>query len=148
MGPDDAIEDHLEDTLAESCRRHTQGSELSTYIGKIQPSQGIMDRNSNNRSIVNVKSPFLDALLQDAPQNAQFPHIETTTGMLKLNDIAEEFSLQRAIAYHGVTDLIKTTEDVALQLLIGRNFERRNFFDGFDDMAHLAIDNREKDLRL
>lgn len=148
MCPDDAIEDHLEDALAESCRRHTQGCELTTYVGQIQTSQSIMDRNSNDRSIVNVKCPFLDALLQDAPQDAQFPHIETASGMLKLNDIAEEFSLQRTIAYHGVTNLIKTTEDVALQFLIGRNLERGNLFDGFDDMAHLAIDDREEDLRL
>ena len=148
MGPDDAVEDHLEDALAEPCRRHTQGCELTSYIGQIQPAQGIMNRNSNDRSIVNVKSPFLNALLQNAPQNAQFPHIETAPGMLKLNDIAEKFSLQRAIAYHGVTDLIKTTEDVSLQFLVGRNLERRNLFDGFDDVAHLAIDNRKEDLRL
>ena len=108
MRADNAIEYHLENAFAKPSCRNTQSSKLTTDIGQIETTQSIVNRNSHDRSIINVKSAFFDALLQDAAQDAQFTHIETSPCMFELDDIAKEFRLKRAITDHRITHLIKT----------------------------------------
>ncbi len=108
MRADNAIEYHLENTFAKPSSRDAQGSKLSADIGQIETTQSIVDRNSHDRSIINVKSAFFDALLQDAAQDAQFTHIETSPCMFELDDITKEFRLKRAITDHRITHLVKT----------------------------------------
>ena len=148
MSTDDSIEDHLEDAFAKPCRRNTQRGELSADVGQIKATQSIVDRNRHDRSIINVERALFDTLLQDAAQNAQFTHIKTSPRMFKLDDIAKEFSLERAITDHSVTHLVKTAENVALKLLVGRNLKRRDFLDSLDDVAHFAIDNCQENFGL
>ena len=148
MSSNDAIENHLEDALAKSSCGHTQSCELSADVGQIQATQSIVNRDCHNRSIVDVEGALLDALLQDTAQNAQFAHIETTARMFKLDDIAEELGLERAIADHRIAHLVEAAKNIALQLLVGWNLKRRNLFDGLDDMAHLTVNDSKKDLRL
>ena len=148
MRADNAIEDHLENTFAKPSSRNAQGCKLSADIRQIETTQSIVYRNGHNRSIVDVEGSLFDALLQDATQDAQFAYIETTTRMLELDDIAEKFGFKRAITDNRIAHLVKTAEDVALQFLVGRDLEWRDFLDCLDDMAHLAIDNRQKDFRL
>ena len=109
MRTDNAIEYHLENTFAKPSSRDAQGSKLSADIGQIETTQSIVDRNGHDRSIVDVKSAFFDTLLQDAAQDAQFTHIETSSCMLELNDIAKELCLERTITDHRITHLVKTT---------------------------------------
>ena len=108
MSADNAIEYHLENTFAKPSCRNTQGSKLTTDIRQIETTQSIVDRNGHDRSIVDVKGALFDALLQDAAQDAQFTHIETSPCMFELDDIAKEFRLKRAITDHRITHLIKT----------------------------------------
>ena len=148
MRTNDAVENHFEDALAKPCCRHTQSGKLSADVGQIETTQSIVDRNSYDRGIVDVEGTLFDALLQDAAQDAQFTHIEASTCMFELNNIAKEFGLERAIANHCVANLIKTAEDVAFQFLVGRNLERRDLLDSLDDVTHLAVDNGQEDFRL
>ena len=108
MRTNNAIEYHLENTFAKPSSRDAQGRKLSTYIRQIETTQSIVDRNGHDRSIIDVKSAFFDALLQDAAQDAQFTHIETSSCMLELNDIAKELCLERTITDHRITHLVKT----------------------------------------
>lgn len=148
MRADNAIENHLEDAFAKTCCRNAQGCKLSADIGQIETAQSIVYRNGHNRSIVDVEGSLFDALLQDAAQNAQFSHIKTSPRMFKLDDIAKEFGLKRAITDHRVAHLVKTAEDVAFQLLVSWNLKWGDFLDSLNDVAHLAIDDRQKDFRL
>ena len=108
MRADNAIEYHLENAFAKPSCRNTQSSKLTTDIGQIETTQSIVNRNSHDRGIINVKSAFFDALLQDAAQDAQFTHIETSPCMLELDDIAKELCLERTITDHRITHLVKT----------------------------------------
>ena len=108
MRADNAIEYHLENAFAKPSCRNTQSSKLTTDIGQIETTQSIVNRNGHDRSIVDVKGTLFDALLQDAAQDAQFTHIETSSCMLELDDIAKELCLERAITDHRITHLIKT----------------------------------------
>ena len=108
MRADNAIEYHLENAFTKPSSRNAQGRKLSTYIRQIETTQSIVDRNGHDRSIVDVKGALFDALLQDAAQDAQFTHIETSPCMFELDDIAKEFRLKRAITDHRITHLVKT----------------------------------------
>lgn len=144
----DAEEHHLEDAFPELGRRHAQGSELTSDVGQIQATQSIMDGHSHDRGIVDTECPLLDALLQDAAQDVELAHIEPATGMFQLDDITEELGLERAVADHRIAHLVQTAQDVALQFLVSRYLQRLYLLDGLDDMAHLAIDDRQEDLGL
>lgn len=108
MRADNAIEYHLENAFAKPSSRDAQGRKLSAYIGQIETTQSIVNRNGHDRSIVDVKGTLFDALLQDAAQDAQFTHIETSSCMLELDDIAKELCLERTITDHRITHLVKT----------------------------------------
>ena len=109
MSANNAIEYHLENAFTKPSSRNAQGRKLSAYIRQIKTTQSIVNSNGHDRSIVDVKSAFFDTLLQDAAQDAQFTHIETSSCMLKLDDIAKELCLERAITDHRITHLVKTT---------------------------------------
>ena len=148
MSTDNPIEDHLENALTQSSRGDTQRGELSTDVGQIQATQGIMNRDGYDRSIVDVESSLLDALLQDAAQDTQFTYIKTTTRMFELDDITEEFRLERTITDHRIAHLVEAANNIALELLVSRNLERRYLFDGLDDVAHLTVNDSQENLRL
>ena len=108
MRADNAIEYHLENAFAKPSCRNTQSSKLTTDIGQIETTQSIVNSNGHDRSIVDVKSAFFDTLLQDTAQDAQFTHIETSSCMFELDDIAKELCLERTITDHRITHLVKT----------------------------------------
>lgn len=148
MCANDAVEDHLEDALPQSRRRHAERRELAADVGQVQASQSIVYGDRHDRSVVDVERSLLDALLQDAAQDVELADIQTTTGMLELNHVAEKLGLERAVAYHRVAHLVEAADDVALELLVGRDLEGRDLLDGLDDVAHLAIDDRQENLGL
>ncbi len=146
--PNNAIEEHLENGLTDPCCRDTESGELTTDIREVKATERIVDSDGYDRGVFYDKSTFLDALLEDAAEDGKLADIETTTCMLKLDNVAEKLCLERAISDYGILDLIQTAKNISLQFLVGRQVERWNLFDDVDDLVHLTVHHCHEDLWL